>query len=316
MKQNVIVATNTKERLPSTSSGFEIEKLVVRKISKPNGDEGSAETVSLEEVIPDSVLSTDPFNESSDEEDNRPGQMTDVLKHITLDDEAVAEIVTCPIDNEAWTNELLCISDETLGQSENIGPVTDEIGSGIPDELDETVVLVDPAHIEFDTLLKMLQADSHTNVKGLWDDRDINFLKDHLSSSRKIKLLRDVDLKVLIRFLNRHMKSKAIVVNLKLKESDKKQAKFEKLCTIFGYDTKTVQWKTTGRGNQTKIVQKLAEICIKVLQTKVPKRVLNIAHSEYNWIDELGKWEKTSTVPNTVKCHEIEPDYWFYHPDL
>ncbi|CAC5359139.1 unnamed protein product [Mytilus coruscus] len=161
----------------------------------------------------------------------------------------------------------------------------------------------------------MLQVNSHTNVKRHWDNRDINVLKEHLSSSRKIKLLRDVDLKVLIRFLKRHMKSNAIVVNLKLKESDKKQAKFEKLCTIFGYDTKTVQWKTTGRGNQAKNVQKLAEICIKVLQTTAPKRVLNIAHSEYHWIYELAKWEKNSTVSSTVKFHEIEPDYWFYHPE-
>ncbi|VDI45018.1 Hypothetical predicted protein [Mytilus galloprovincialis] len=72
-KENVIVATNSKERLPSTSSGFDSEKLVVKKTSKPNAEEGSAETVSLEEVIPESVLSTDPFNESSDEEDSRPG---------------------------------------------------------------------------------------------------------------------------------------------------------------------------------------------------------------------------------------------------
>ncbi|VDI53563.1 Hypothetical predicted protein [Mytilus galloprovincialis] len=93
-----------------------VPTLVVRKISKPNGEEGSAETVSLEEVIPDSVLSVDPFNESSDEEDSRPGNMNAVLKHITLDDEAVAEIATCPIDNEAWTNELLYISDKPLGQ--------------------------------------------------------------------------------------------------------------------------------------------------------------------------------------------------------
>ncbi|CAG2203301.1 unnamed protein product [Mytilus edulis] len=169
-KENVIVVTISKERLPSTSSGFKSEKIVVRKISKPNGEEGSAETVSLEEVIPDSVLSADPFNESSDEEDSRPGNMNDVLKHITLDDEAVAEIATCPIDNEAWSNELHYISDETLGQTEKI--VTSEIDLGNAVEVDQTVALVDLAHIELDTLLKMLQADSHTNVKGLWDDRD------------------------------------------------------------------------------------------------------------------------------------------------
>ncbi|CAC5359138.1 unnamed protein product [Mytilus coruscus] len=69
-KEDVIVATNTKEMLPSTYSGFEIEKLAVKKISKPDGDEGSAETVSLEEVVPDSVLSTDPFNGSADDEDD------------------------------------------------------------------------------------------------------------------------------------------------------------------------------------------------------------------------------------------------------
>lgn len=121
----------------------------MRKINKPNGDEGSVEIVSLEEVIPDSVLSIDPFNESSDEEDSRPGNMNAVLKHITLDDEAVAEIATCPIDNEAWTNELMYISDKPLGQSEKIVPVTNEIGLDNPVEVDQTVALVNLAHILF-----------------------------------------------------------------------------------------------------------------------------------------------------------------------
>lgn len=48
--------------------------------------------------IPNSVLFTDPFNESFDEEDKRAGQMKDVLKHLTLDAEVVADIATCPID--------------------------------------------------------------------------------------------------------------------------------------------------------------------------------------------------------------------------
>ncbi|CAG2229658.1 unnamed protein product [Mytilus edulis] len=73
------------------------------------------------------------------------------------------------------THEPLCISDETLGQSENIGPVTNEKGSGYPDEPDQTGALADP---ELDTLLKMLQADSRTNVDKL--EESLQIYAEHL----------------------------------------------------------------------------------------------------------------------------------------
>lgn len=55
----------------------------------------------MKEVIPDSFLSIDLLGESCDDEDNRPGQMNDILKHTTLDDESVAEISSCPIENDS-----------------------------------------------------------------------------------------------------------------------------------------------------------------------------------------------------------------------
>lgn len=312
-----ISCNNVGIRLPSTKHGFAVEKREKKQTQKIGDKKEQAEEATLDEVIPQSMLS--PLSTDIDHQDEIEGNydIHDVLMHVPLDAETANEIATCPVDEDTWGDELLlALSNETNQQEVDATQMESSANDNLNDHNvnaslpSSSPVGIDPKHLDYDSLFKLFTTDSHANTKGHWERKNIEFLHDHLSSATKLKQLRDVDLKVVIRFLKRHMKEKFDAININLKESDKKQIKFIHLCTIFGYETH-------GIALPTRRVHKLSDMCLKILQTKVPKRVLNIAHAEYHWLAELDKWENSSTIQNTVKIEGTDdPEYWFYQPEF
>ena len=108
------------------------------------------------------------------------------------------------------------------------------------------------------TILKMLQTDISANKKGLWTQESSNTIREKCSSAKHLETFRDIDLKVIVRFL----KNK---VQIKILESYTKRSKIEKLCQIFGFKEGEKTQPTKGSLRKRQNVKTLSELATKVL---------------------------------------------------
>ena len=73
----------------------------------------------------------------------------------------------------------------------------------------------------------MLQTDAKSNMKGQWSAKQPSDILDFFTSMEKLKSLRDIDLRIIVRYLKRTYGSKS-------NESESKQSKISKLCMLIG----------------------------------------------------------------------------------
>ncbi|KAJ8309057.1 hypothetical protein KUTeg_013931 [Tegillarca granosa] len=198
------------------------------------------------------------------------------------------------IRQKCWESEKKMINKTTLDDVR-----LDRIANIVLTEEDKKAILIS------------LQSDVAANKKGQWDKKSVDDVTKAFADSEELRKLRDIDLRVVLRYFRGNGK-------LKTKDSVNKETKIQDLCSLFGIGKKE-QKKTQAKCStkrMSKPIHRLSEIAINVLKKKVPKSILNIAYAEYKWPDKRTEWESDSPLNNNVKIHDSTfPDFWFYVPE-
>ena len=303
---------------------------------KKQTEESVPEEIKITEVIPMSYVQG--VNQNC-EDGAFNLTLDDVMEYITIDQQAAKELDSCNFDTllSEDSNELVAEPDlevqvdpHPCGLSENFMD-TDGFGEAMSDLFDVDLQSIpvsnestnqsdvdreraDPSVYSFSkqdaaTLLVMLQTDKNANQKGIWDNRDASFILSRCTGVHEMKSLRDVDLKVLVRYM--HNKT-----HVKLLESQAKHIKLAKFSEVFGLPVPETSI-TIKPKKRKKPIQRLSEKAASVMQSKqVPKQVLNISYSEYIWPEKLEGWKRCSPLKNEIKIDDTDcPEYWFYIPE-
>ena len=314
-KHQAIIAYSEDNKLPTLSlKGWRQRKDDKRK--QADTDNGRT-TALLADSIPEEIISA--VDDEADESQSHPGHRESVIDHVTTDTDLAEEIKQCNIDPAHWADELVDIQ-ETV--SVEVEDVTNEINVSSLFELYEpqnddgtrpsteniranTNVCLsgDDAH----KILLLLRTNKNTNIKGQWDNKSVEDIVKACSHFEDLSKLRDVDLKVLIQYLNKKF-------GYKMRESDNKKTKLKKLSEAFAFDAVTSN-EVMARMQRRKI-KSLRDLSLSTLTNKVPKTVLNITYSEFIWPDRLKCWKSSSPLLDGLKIKDTdEPDYWFYIPE-
>ena len=220
-------------------------------------DMDTDDQIPLIDAIPDQ-LHRDDIN---DEDGRNVSVDRSLLSYVSIDQSDAIELESTNANTDHWREEI---------DSFEIRDYETTIEQDI-DNLEVQIVT--------QYLLEMLKTDKHTNTKGQWDNRTDKEVKTCLSSEENISKLRDVELRVIVRFLKRTCKAKII-------ESESKKSKVEKLSRLLGLSVEKDDDKQEipkARQRKLKSVGKLADIAFDKLSKKVPKQVLNITMSEFYW---------------------------------
>lgn len=167
----------------------------------------------------------------------------------------------------------------------------------------ETNIISTLSFVETKAILALLQTDASSNKKQNWNCKEADDVITMCSGYESLSKARDVDLRVLVRYLRKTR-------GLKIREYEPKGEKVRKLCHFFGFiinvtGNQTVRKQT--RGN--KQVRKLSDLSRAVIMSKVPKQSLNISYAEYLWPTKLKEWRDASPVNDNVK--QISPSFGF-----
>ena len=329
-----IVCLPSAVKLPKTSQSGWTKK--ASNINKQK-DESEPDEINIAEVIPRNYVQE--VNHSC-EDDTLNLTLDDVMEYITIDQQSAKELDSCNFDtllseesNEliaesVWVNQedLLRGLDENFIESDYLGETMSDLYDNVQNN-SHVHVLNDNENQNYEEnehkqasrhsfskqdaeiLLVMLRTDKNANKKGIWDNRDTKFLLSNCTTLDAMKSLRDVDLKVFVRYM--HNKT-----DVKLRETDTKHIKLIKLGEALGL-TVSENVITSKPRKHAKPIQKLSVKATSVLQSKkMPKQVLNASYSEYIWPEKLEDWKRLSPLQNEVKIDDTElPDYWFYIPE-
>ncbi|WAR15462.1 hypothetical protein MAR_005567 [Mya arenaria] len=125
--------------------------------------------------------------------------------------------------------------------------------------------------------LRMLQTDKNSNNNGQWDDKTPSNIQEQFGTGKTLATMRDVELKVVVRYLK---KMSLVVIN----ESCPKAKKVEKLCSHFKLENVNTKQNESQTGMTRKTLRKID---------------LNIIYAEYIWERQYANLRK--------KCDIIKP---------
>lgn len=199
--------------------------------------------------------------------------------------------------------------DIEIGENENGEPELREQVNGDEDavneievvnDIDETVtesITETNEHLQEDTsmaiilteedsskILEMLKTDVKSNNKAQWNSTEPADLLSLIQTTDSIKKLRDVEIKIIVRYIN------GTKVTQKIKESSSQQEKLSKLYDCLGLNDRNTA-TTVSHRKRTMHVKSLSELAFKQV-AKWKKSELNIVYAEYLWPNELVLWKQ------------------------
>ncbi|KAH3888912.1 hypothetical protein DPMN_012957 [Dreissena polymorpha] len=150
------------------------------------------------------------------------------------------------------------------------------------------------------SILTQFKVDKYCNAKGQWDDSSLNSLSVYFQSEQTLRKFRDTELRVIVRYINRNY-------NMKIKESEKKEAKLQTLCNLLSLEYSSDQSHHNSKRSKIQQPKRLAEQAFKIVSNRLKKSDLNIIYSEYIWPQEL---QMRNTVHNT-SCIGLQEEEQF-----
>ena len=312
----VIIAYSENNRLPKLSpKGWRQNKKEDKR--KPEDTDDVRAAPLLADSIPEEIISA--IDDETEECQAHHDHSESVIYHVTADTDSVEAIALCNVDPVHWVGELVDIQEAASVEVED---VTNDVNVSSLFELHESqsddwvrcssevletstniCLSNDDAHM----ILLLLRTNKSTNIKGQWDNKSEDDVMKACLHFEDLSKLRDVDLKVLIQYLNKKFACK-------LRESDSKKKKLTKLSEVLSLDA-VASNESMSRTRKRKI-KSLRDLSLSVLTNKVPKNVLNITYSEFIWPERLKCWKSSSPLLDEIKIKETnEPEYWFYIPE-
>lgn len=141
---------------------------------------------------------------------------------------------------------------------------------------------------EATVVLKMLRTDANANKRGIWDNRVESDIQESLKSVGNLEKLRDVDLKVFVRYFKK-------LGHSHMKESGSKRNKIDSISTLINIPLGNNRSKKTKPINKQRHVQikNLKDIAFGVV-SKTRKAALNVVYAEYLWPEKLKAWQENA----------------------
>ena len=283
-----ILCTNGGIRIPSMpGKRTKLQKTVTAESEQA---EASENQLLLSDVIPDKIASS-------------VGVQEEVLVYCALDELAERDALSANINLDVWQNTLSedinlsqgepsdrCLSDsehelssdiKTLYCDEDTVNMTDkhEASEQTKRVQDATTASYKVTNNDAQNILAIFQTDSNSNKKGLWNDKDKRRVLEMLSSKSGLNSLRDVDLRIVVRYFKKTQ-------GINVKESVQKKSKINGLSELFGYTDEGECHEKTKVQKHVRKVKSLRDLSSAVLSKSVPKQILNIVYSEYIWPDK------------------------------
>ncbi|CAG2221722.1 unnamed protein product [Mytilus edulis] len=245
---------------------------------------------------------------------------SDVLSHVTTDNDLAEELQSCNVDNDAWKTEIQHMQElqEVPIQSEDfdLSPIfssentVNDGGESPMESVNDDVISSMINTEESEHILAMLRTNKSTNTKNQWTDISSENLLEKCSTVKGLLSLRDVDLRIIARYLSKTR-------GVKIRESDRKNAKVDHISELLGLDLNSVVLNKTDQHRKQKKVKSLKDLTLSALSTKVPKQVLNKTFAEYIWPDRLAVWKSQMSVREDVTIGDLtEQHSWFYYPEF
>ena len=155
----------------------------------------------------------------------------------------------------------------------------------------------------------MFQTDSNSNKKGQWNNKDKTRVLEMLSSKSGLNSLRDVDLRIVVRYFKQ-------THGANVQESVQKKSTINGLSELFGYTDEGKSHEKTKVQNHMRKVKSLRDSSSAVLSKAVPKQILNIVYSEYIFPDKYMQWLSETPLAKSPNVDGTDyPDIWFYVPE-
>ena len=156
-------------------------------------------------------------------------------------------------------------------------------------------------------ILALLQTDSQCNSKGKWNFTQEHELYNNILSTKGLSSLRDIDLRVVVRYFKS-------ILRIKVKESCNKQSKIDNLAKFLSITENENILLTARRKPRT--AKSIKDLTAAVLSKSVSKHDLNVSYAEYIWPNRYASWIRDSPLCNVPKVNNTEkPEYWFYVPE-
>ena len=297
LQSGVIVCTNNGVKLPILSPRVKRYRL---KTTKPK------QTMNEEDV-------------ECEHEESAAEAITEVTENAkTMDSEqhdldtstqrSPDKIDTCVLNVSNDSSTVETINQDISNDEGEEGNVPDDTESNVtkttPPGMTQTNVVISLDHA--DSVLKTIKSDKNANTKGQWDDKTPHYLQEKFRSAKTISSFRDVELKVVVRFLK---KMKIVII----KESATKAKKIELLCGHYNLGDPDKEKKKPERRYRCKSVDTLANMTYKVVSKNLRKGDLNIIYAEYVWGQHYEKWKNGNHInkpfPKGLIFHDkIEKD--------
>lgn len=304
-----MICSNGDQRLPVLPP----KEKEVREKNNENEEDNMSKTVTLSDALPEQIIESQEVSEN-------------VLALCRLDADGEAEALSCNINETEWASVIADESYEALSQE-----LDTELQTQIIEEVEQQRAEIEPegqnANVastqshetevtkhkptsnDAQNILSMLQTDSTTNRKGVWDTKTSS---DLLESFAKLLSLRDVDLRIKVSYFK-------TTLGIKVKESNPKQIKVNELLKFLDIEQADEAGKNTSGSKTKKRCQKiksLEELAADVLSKHVSKHQLNVAIAGYLWPSRYQKWVEEGPLTFNPKVDDTDyPDFWFYQPD-
>ena len=296
-----LICTNKRILLPSLPSVRNRQSIV-----QPENIESDEMRTTLLETIPDSILHLNS--------DGVLELQTELLAFTEVDKDIEIDIMSANINDTEWANVLSNSENPEEESTESCPTVIAESAEGVKTQNSEPESNMNAMTGEYKlniadavTLLALLKADSKCNNKGIWNNVQACELMDILSSTDKLRKLRDFELRVLARYITR-------TSGVTVKESTSKASKLDRLSKILGlekphFEVRTARRKATPR--------RLVELSASVLSKKMSKHLLNIVYAKYIWQGRYEKWFSDSRLrENPMIDDSAYSSLWFYTPEF
>ena len=276
-------------------------------------ENNNSQTVTLSDAVPEQIL------ESQEVSNN-------VLALCRLDLDGEAEAFSCNINENEWASVIADESYETISEE-----LDKELQTQNMEEGDQQSVEIEPeaqtanedsiqshetevtkhklTSKDAQNILSMLQTDSVTNRKGIWDSKTAN---DLLEAFRNLLSLRDVDLRIIVRYVKR-------TLGIKVRESNPKQIKVNELLKYLDLEQADSAGKKKSSKSKKRClkIKSLEELAADVLSKHVSKHQLNVAIAGYIWPSRYQKWVEEGPLRLNPKVDDTDyPTFWFYQPDF
>lgn len=328
--QLIFEGDGSKKYIQCSNGGIPIPTLTGRKQTKNmKADKSICDYIDTLQQVP--ALSDALCDSVLDENSN----ICSVLA-MQQDKDIIEELSTCNISDEGWSRSLDVIqsaekteedaysSDDQILHPLFLEPTennSEDQSENRIDEVDTSNSTCEMPNSKYNMtyddcqkMLLMLQTDKNANKKGVWDKVNVDELYQQISHVSSLEKLRDVDIRVVLRYLKTLGK-----MNKTAKETLKKSVKIELILE----NVHISQLSRTNEQRHVRAVKKasknpssLQSLAFGVLK-KVSKQSLNLTYAEYIWEEEKKKWINQSPIKNNIKVEGLDqPEFWTYQPEF